>query len=223
MKKICVLLSIITILALSVVLCACGETPAEEKTDNVCYMQEVFYCGKTKDFEVRLSGGIGEAMFVADGQAVDVAPFVTLTLVPLHVDLFNDAYTFVLTGSQGTMEGTLAKDSFGASYTASLGDVAKVGEPTSVTVSSENTQATVEIANMLANSITGTKAMEVAEAHLKDKLSADNKEREVYVKYINDAEAEGSAYYWYVAYIASPTDYYAVLVNDAGKIVSTNP
>ena len=223
MKKFCIILSTV-ILLVGAVLCAaaCTSTPQEED-NHISYMQQSFFWGKNKDFEARLVVGTAETMFVADGKTVEVVPFATLTIVPLHVDLFNETYEYTLTGISGNGEGKLDKDSFGATYSAALHDLDRLGTPQTVTIKSTKIEATIELENMLANSITGVTALETAEKQLADKLAADNKEREIYVKYINDADNDKSAYYWYVAFIASPTDYYAVLVDDKGQVVSVNP
>ena len=218
-----VILTIVALCILCVGTVACTKPPIEEPQENISYMQQSLYCGKTKDFAVRLATGISEKMFVADGRSDEVGDFATLTLVPQHVDLFNDAYTYTLVGTEGRIEGELTKDSFGASYSTDLADIAKVGTPTSVTVASDNAQCTIELTDAMAGSITADEAKKVAQTHMQDKLDASKAEREIYVKYINDGENEQSAYYWYVAFIAAPTDYYAVLVDGQGKILSVNP
>ena len=220
---------LITVTAILCVLCAvlslsaCQKVPAEQEESHISYMQQAFYLGKTKDFTTRLVMGVSEAMFVADGKTTDVRSFATLTVVPQHVDLFNEAYDYTLKGDKGEISGALDKDSFGASYSAAISDLAAIGTPVEVTVKSNKIEESIPLADMLSESITGVKALEIAEAQLTDKLTASDKEREIYVKYINDAESDASDYYWYVAFIASPTDYYAVLVAPDGKIVSVNP
>lgn len=223
MKKIVITLILIFIAITATLAFTACQKPAETpEDDHISYMQQSFYMGKTKDFTVRLTGGVSETLFVADGRTVNVVPFTTLTVIPQHVDLFNEAYDFTLTGDAGTVSGKLDKDSFGASYSASV-DLTSVGTPLSVTVRSDKIEQTIDLADMLKGSVTGTAALDVAQRQLADKLAASQKEREIYVKYINDADSAASDYYWYVAFIASPTDYYAVLVSPDGQIVSVNP
>lgn len=221
MKKLGYVIVIIALLGL--LLCACQGKTAGEEQSTVSYMQSTFYLGRNADFVVRLVGGESEEMFVADGKAQDCRPFCTLTLVPLHVDLFNDAYSFVLTGDKGTAEGELAKDSFGASYSVEIADPQAIGTPLSIAIHGGSTQENIELQNLLQDAITGEKAMEIAQETICDKLAADDKDREIYVKYINDTAKEDSPYYWYVAFIAAPTDYYSVLVDQEGKVVAVNP
>jgi len=224
MKRIVITLSLILVFALSALaLSACNTATPTEETEPISYMQQSFYLGKTKDFTARLSSGLSEALFVADGVSQDVRAFTTLTIVPQHVDLFNLSYTFTLSGDKGEYSGTLDKDSFGASYSAEIPSSDTIGVPQKVTVKSDTIEQTISLDNMLAESISAAKALEIAKASLSDKLTASAKEREIYVKYINDAESDASDYYWYVAFIASPTDYYAVLVSPTGQLVSVNP
>ena len=225
MKKIAIFLSFILILTLTIAaLTACNRTqPEPDAAEPISYMQQCFYMGKTKDFTARLTGGISEALFVADGVSQDVHAFTTLTLIPQHVDLFNESYTFTLKGDKGEYSGALDKDSFGASYSAEIPSLDAIGTPTEVTVKSDKIESTIALSDMLAESITGAKALEIAHTSVEAKLTADTKPREIYVKYINDAESDASDYYWYVAFIASPTDYYAVLISPSGELVSVNP
>lgn len=216
------LIVILAICILFIALSACNRTTHEDEPDHVSYMQQLFYKGGNRDFTVRLIGGTSEAMFVADGVTQNVAPFVDLTVIPQHVDLFNESYTYTLVGTDGEVSGALTKDSFGAAYTARP-DIGGIGTPTSVKLLYDEKESVFDLHDMFADAIKGEKAMQLAEHNLADKLSASDKEREIYVKYINDADSDQSTYYWYVAFIASPTDYYAVLVDNDGEIVSVNP
>ena len=224
MKKtfltICVILCLATLVFTAT---ACQKTPEPEATEPISYMQQSFYMGKTKDFTARLTGGVSETLFVADGVTRDVRPFCTLTLVPQHVDLFNEPYTFTLKGDKGEVSGAMDKDSFGASYSTEIPSLDGVGTPQEVTVKSDKIEQTIPLTNMLADSVAASRALELAKANLEAKLTASAKDREIYVKYINDAESDTSDYYWYVAFIASPTDYFAVLISPQGEIVSVNP
>ena len=224
MKRIAIILSVIFIFTCSILaLAGCRQATPQEEASDVSYMQQSFYMGKTKDFTVRLAGGVSEALFVADGATKDVKSFCTLTVVPQHVDLFNETYTFTLKGDKGEMSSALDKDSFGASYSSEIPSPEAIGTPQEVTVKWDNTEQTIPLSNMLEGSISAARALELAKVSLEAKLTADNKDREVYVKYINDAEKDASDYYWYVAFIASPTDYYAVLISPTGDLVSVNP
>ena len=219
MKK--TLLLIVAIALMGTTLCACATNPPPQS--HISYMQTSYYYGRNPEFTVRLVGGESEAMFVADGQTVDVGHFDTLTLVPQHVDLFNETYSYTLVGTTGEIKGELQKDSFGASYSAQIENIAAIGTPNEVRIVGGDIQENIAIQNMLVDAIEGTKAMEIAQAQLQEKLDADDKEREIYVKYINDVANEESPYYWYVAFIAAPTDYYSVLVDGLGNVVNINP
>ena len=221
MKKI--VLTIVVIALVGIILCACGKVTTPQEESHISYLQTTYYYGHNANFAVRLVGGESEELFVADGKTMDVAHFDTLSLVPQHVDLFNESYTYTLVGTTGEITGNLQKDSFGASYTADIAAIDSIGTPTEVRIAGESVQETIALTDMLQDAITGTKAMEIAQQALQAKLEADDKEREIYIKYINDVGNDQSPYYWYVAYIAAPTDYYSVLVDDQGNVVNVNP
>ncbi len=197
-----------------------GCKPADDETaDDSCvsYIQEELYAGCTPNYNVSLSCGRSEEMFIANGIAGELKDFSTLTVTPLHVDLFNCEYTFKLIGASGELTGALTKDTFGTSFTAEVTGLKNIGEVTSITVISSTAEENVVLTDKLLDKINSEEALKIAEENFAEKVAAEKADgkyaREIYVKYINDAENSGSEYYWYVAYIASPSDYWALLID----------
>ncbi|MBQ9145667.1 MAG: hypothetical protein IJX70_04330 [Clostridia bacterium] len=221
MKHIRIVALIVVILVL--VLCAC--TPKEEEVPSpISYIQQTLYTGGNNNFLVNMSSGRSEELFVADGKVGEVHDFVLISVVPLHVDLFNYSYTYILKGEKGEKTGELIKDSFGAGFSAEIEEIESVGKPISLVLCYQEKEEDITIENKLESMINGVEAIEIAENTLKESLERDGKEREIYVKYINDSSNPESPYYWYVAYIASPADYYSVLISPTdGNVVSVNP
>lgn len=216
---------LIVLLCMSICLglVACGGTPADE-ADPISYMQETLYTAENANFRVSLTSGRSESLFVADGKVTDVKDYANLSVVPLHVDLYNDAYTYTLVGSTGTTQGTLDKDNFGASFEGAIPEWDKVGQPMTLTLQYDGHSEEFSLADRMEGCITGKEAEKIAHDAIKDKLEADNHDRETYVRYINDSSTPSSPYYWYVAYINAPTDYYSVLIDPKeGTVLSVNP
>lgn len=219
-KKISVILAIILLTLCFFVGCNPDSNPECEEKSNISYIQNMFYHGKSANFEVKISCGKSEVLFIADGKTNECKNFSTITVIPCSVDLYNHEYTFTLTGDKGEVSGSLVKDSFGAYYQADI-EIEKVGNITNVKLTYGKKDEEITLANMLDGKIDATKALDTAKDALKEKLNADNKDREIYIRMINNTNKPESEYFWYVAFIATPTDYYSVLINpEDGKIVS---
>ncbi len=220
MKKVFV---IFVLLTLTLALAACGkDTP--QQAEPISYMQQTLYTSSSSNFRVSLSSGRSESLFVADGKVTDVKDFATLSVVPLHVDLYNDTYTYTLTGSTGSVDGELQKDNFGASYEGAIPSMASIGTPQTVTLKWGDHSEQFELTDLLKDAIGANDAKQIAQKTLAAKLEADDHDREIYVRFINDASTPDSPYYWYVAFIHSPTDYYSVLIDPTdGTVLSVNP
>ncbi len=219
-KKLSVLIIILVLSVVFLVACNSEKDPVNEEKNNISYLQSSFYHGKSPNFEVKISCGKSEVLFIADGKTNECKTFSTITVIPCSVDLYNHEYTFTLTGDKGETGGTLVKDSFGAYYQADI-DLSQIGKVISVKLTYSNKNEEIALIDMLDGKIDGMKALEVAQEALKDKLEADNKEREIYIRMINNTNKPESEYFWYVAFIANPTDYYCALVNPGdGKIIS---
>lgn len=222
MKRISILFCfILLILITSFTLTACKKnTEQPEEKNDISYIQTGFYKGENKDFEVKISKGNKEVLFVADGKTNECKDFCAITVIPSSVDLFNNEYEFVITGETGEINGKLNKDSFGAYYEQDV-DVSSIGEISKVTISYGKKTQEITVTNMLKDCLDAKQALEKAREALSERLSSDDKDREIYIRMINNTGNPKSEYYWYVAFIANPTDYYACLINPAdGTVVS---
>ena len=217
------LLSIISaILLFTICFTACKAQESEPAPTNISYCQNSLYVGKTADYNVSLSEGISEILFVADGKTVETENFVELKIIPTSQDLINQTLKYKLTGEKGEIEDVLDKDAFGAYFSATP-DMSVIGKPIKLTIMGKS-ETQVELTDVLAGKLSSSQALSAAREVLNEKLKADGKDREIYVRMINNAEKSDSPYYWYVAFIAAPTDYYSAVVDPAsGKIVSTSP
>lgn len=220
LKNIVILTLILTLVIVLFVGCNNETQGNVEEKENISYLQTCFYHGKSPNFEVKICGGKSEILFIADGKTNECKNFSTITVIPCSVDLYNHEYEFTLTGDKGEVTGTLVKDSFGAYYQADI-DLTKVGAITTVKLTYSSKNEELSLTDMLENKVDGMNALNVAKDALKEKLEADNKDREIYIRMINNTNKPESEYYWYVAFIASPTDYYSALINPSdGKIIS---
>ena len=217
----CILISLFILTTLS----ACDKTQKEE--EEVCeisYIQEELYTGESANFMVTVASGKSENMFIANGTAGDLVDFATLTVTPLHVDLFNCDYQYKLIGENGELCGEMKKDTFGTSFIAELKDYKTVGKLTCVKIIRIDAEEEIALTDRLLDKINSEEALKIAKENLADKIAEEKDagiyKREIYVKYINDEKNAKSDYFWYVAYIASPTDYWALLIDPvSGKVI----
>lgn len=226
MKRIpTVIFSILVVVLLMVSLIGCNNDPIEQTLDNISYIQTALYTGQSLNFTVTVSKGRSEQMFIADGKAGELNEFNTLTVTPLNIDLLNNNYTYKLIGESGELEGALTKDSFGASYTAEIAELDSIGTLNSIKILAVSIEDEICLVNKLADMMDAMEALGIAKSSLEEQIvseTVDNElQREIYIKFINDAKNPTSPYYWYVAYIASPTDYWTVLIDPTtGEVVS---
>ncbi len=226
MKKICaIILSLSLIIALAVFSAGCKREDGYDTVDNISYIQTALYTGQSLNFTVSIAKGRSEQLFIADGKAGDLREFNTLTVVPLNIDLLNNSYTYQLIGESGELQGSLSKDNFGASYTAELSDINTIGTLTSIKILAVSIEDEICLVNRLSDMLDAMEALNIAKQSLEEQIvseTVDNViQREIYIKFINDTKNPTSPYYWYVAFIASPTDYWSVLIDpSSGDIVS---
>lgn len=226
-KTLIIVFSAILILSLLLAAAGCEKFDDDDHilTQNISYIQTALYAGQSLNFAVSVAKGRSEQLFIADGKAGELKEFNTLVVVPLNIDLFNNAYTYKLIGEDGELEGSLTKDSFGASFTAELSDIEQIGALNSITILSINIEDEIALVNKLADMLDAMEALRIAEESLEEQIVSETVDdvlpREIYIKYINDAKNPSSPYYWYIAYIASPTDYWTVLIDPTtGEVVS---
>jgi len=216
-------LSIISaILLFSVIFVACKKQEEATETENVSYSQTTLFTGSNDTFNVSLSSGISEKLFIADGKTTDVGNFVLLKVTPLSPDLLNVELKYKLVGDKGETTDSLSKDAFGA-YLSAEPDLNVIGNPLCIYLINGEKETQIELKDEMQDRISSAQALQIAKEKIKDKLEADDKDRETYVRLINNAENKDSAYYWYVAFIASPTDYYSVLIDGKGTVITTSP
>ncbi len=223
MKKVIIAILIITTLIL---IPACNKTPVDEGLKgNVSYLETHLYTGETSDFAVCLMRGKREDSFMTDGAVTNMSEFTTLKVTPLKTELFGRQYTYKITGATGELTGTLTKDMFGVSYSAEIQNIDSIGAVASVTILSEGVEYTVELTNRLQDMLDWEEALAIAETEFAESIAAETGEdgfgREIHVKFVNNRRDRNSPYYWYVAFIASRTDYWALLIDPStGEIVS---
>ena len=191
-----VLISAVTAIGLA----ACTGDDEFDITKTLSYDQYMYYFGATEDFEVSVTGVNREELFISDGKVGELKDSVKLTLRPLKPALLNFEYTYVLTGESGTLQGSLEKDSFGVSSSASLTDIASIGAIRSVTVTYGD----------------------AFKAEIDAALAEGEFGRETYVKLVRNDHDPNGGYYWFVSFIKDRDDYWAALIDSkTGEVVST--
>ncbi len=224
-KKISVIICTIIMLSIAFTLVACNnkKTDSDEEQPPISYMQTLFYIGKDNEYRVKLIQGRGETLFIADGKQSGNVVFTTLTVTPLNRDQANNKLTYTLIGDKGETSDSLSYEKL-QGYFSATPDISSIGTPSLIKIQEGKRVIEIKLENLLEGKLTADEALSVAEDTLKDKITLDDKDREIYIRLINNSLDPNSEYYWYVAFIASPTDYYSVLINsETGAILSTNP
>lgn len=209
---------------------ACKETPSEPEKQGlerfVSTYHEAVYVGSNEDFGVSFVTGEAEKLIVIDGKVGEIAPFATLTVTPLSAGLFNNTYTYVLKGESGEKTGDLAKDVIGATFSAEVAGAGEIGKVLSVAVVSDGIlDSEITLVNKQEGCLTWREALAVAEKALSEEITAESDTgelpREIYVKLVNALADSDAPYYYYVSFMKSPSDYWALLLDPvSGEIVS---
>lgn len=223
-------IAIVLILLLSLfVFAACKKTPKEEKTGLeklVSTYHDAVYVGANEDFTADFITGECEKLIVIDGEVGELTPFATLTVTPLSAELFNNTYTYVLKGENGEKSGELIKDVVGASFSAEVKEGKEIGKILSVLVKAEGIlESEVMMKDKLEGAISWKEALALAEKELKDTITQEsdtgNLQREIYIKLVNALGNDDAPYYYYVSFIKSPAEYWALLLDPTtGEVIS---
>ena len=227
MKKILIVVAMILTVALISVAC---KKPEEEQKVNplearISTYHSAVYVGSNDDFGADLILGEKEKLIVIDGEAGEMTPFATLTVTPRSADLYNNIYTYLLKGEAGERTGDLTKDVVGAAFTAEVENAGEIGKILSLTVACDGIlQSEITLTDKMEGVIPRSEVLAIAEREFADAITAEsdtgNLEREIYIKLVN-ALSSDSPYYYYVSFIKSPSDYWALLLDPTtGEVIS---
>ena len=228
MKK-ALLIILIRALTLTLFVACRDKKQAEEKSPleqriSTCY--DSVYVGSSEDFRASYITGEKEKLIVIDGEVGDLVTFATITVTPLSAPLFNNTYTYRLTGENGEKTGDLTKDVVGASFSAEVEGTEEIGKILSLTVIAEGIlESEITLTDKMEGTLSRKEILEIAERELHDVITAESDtghlEREIYIKLVNALSDGDAPYYYYVSFIKSPSDYWALLIDPTtGEVIS---
>lgn len=227
MKKVFIVITLILVVLLTFVACN-SETQQEEKSaleKRVSTCHDAVYVGENDDFSADFILGEKEKLIEIDGKVGELTPFATLTVTPRSASLYNNTYTYKIKGEAGERTGDLTKDVVGAAFTAEIENAKEIGKVLSLTVSCEGIlESEVPLVDKMEGTLPRKEILAIAEREFQDAIKAEsdtgNLEREIYVKLVN-ALSSDSPYYYYVSFIKSPSDYWALLLDPTtGEVIS---
>jgi hypothetical protein len=185
---------------------------------NVCYFDERVFFGKNANFAVSVYSGRGEKNFLTDGKATDVESFCKIVL-----NVLNPAYSkiasfdcevFFEDGSHSP--GKIEKDPLTLEYTADI-EAAEIKNVKSVYIKYAAAKGdSIDVKGAAEGGISAegafNAAVKVFSKEIKENTKNGGFDREIYVKFVS-GYGGGEPHYWYVAFIASDSDYWAVLID----------
>ena len=231
MKKVFItgILILVLILSLSLFTACKAKEKAEQKSTlekRVSTYHDAVYVGSNDDFTASFITGESEKLIVIDGEAGELAPFATLTVTPLSAGLFNNTYTYLLKGENGERSGDLVKDVVGAAFFAEVENAKEIGKITSLVIHAQELyESELPLSDKLEGALTWKEILAVAEKefaeNIKQESDTGNLSREIYIKLVNALSDDDAPYYYYVSFIKSPSDYWALLLNPmTGEVIS---
>ncbi len=217
----------------AIALCAVGiltackppKTNLELVADTVSTYQTGLWTGNHEAMDIALTVMQEEDVFLTDGLVGTQVARTQLSLRPKQVELLDKTFTYTLTGESGELKGQLTRNRLGVSFTADITGLEGIGAVQSVTIHDGETEYAIELSNRLDGMIDYLAALKIGYETFQPQIDALLGEkawnREVYIRMIHDAHSPSGGYYWYVSFIASRDDYWAVLMTtDSGQIVS---
>lgn len=226
MRKKIIIAAFCLLLLVCFVACDKIEEPQFALSDSVSYYDTHLYTGETTNFAVAIVRGRREENFIADGTTGELIDFSTIKITPLHMDLFNKQYSYTLKGVDNEIEGELSKDMFGVSFSAEIKDIDTIGDIVNVTIKSKDIEETIELNNKLKDMLDWEDVLSIAEGEFKEKIeseleSEEGFNREIHIKFINNRTDRNSPYYWYLSFISSRNNYWAILIDpETGTVAS---
>ncbi|MDE6550924.1 MAG: hypothetical protein K2M44_05455 [Clostridia bacterium] len=228
MKKKIVLISLTLALILTAVfaLAACKKSGEASINDYVSYDQYMLYSAHDEDISVSITGTKREEIFIADGKVGQLSDYVRITMRPHKAEMLTGEYSYAVVGEIGSLSGNLSKDGFGVSFSADLHELSEIGIISAVKITYGYTVKELSVINRCEGIIDSRaalgKAYEVFKSDIDAALQSKSFNREVYIKLVNDGKNPDSDYYWFVSFISSKEDYWAVLVNSSdGNVISS--
>ncbi|MEG1613214.1 MAG: hypothetical protein RR357_03505 [Clostridia bacterium] len=224
MKKfIVVVLVVLSIFSLN----ACKKKDKDVNlTECVSYAQTHLYSGEDANFQVMVSIGKKEKLFIADGKVENVADFATVSVVPLNLNLANKTFKFALVADGGEVSGELKRDVVSNAYTANVEFGTFKDKLKSIKIYYDDKTVEVPLSNKLTNMLTWEQVLDIAKKELATEIKGNLDEngklhREICIKFIRDKRNPASPYFWYVSFIAEDGSYWALLIEPSkGEIIT---
>jgi hypothetical protein len=217
-KLIVVLCSVVVLAALSVGIFVAANKNEVDLTNNICYFDKYVYFGKNGNFAVSVYAGKGEKNFLTDGKAKEVEDFCRVIL-----NVLNNAYSKItsfecevaLYGGE-RIAGKIEKNPLTLENSVEVA-VPNPDKIKSVYVKYAASKGdSIEVKNLLEDRLSAEQAFEAAgkifAKEIKENAKNGEFKREIYIKFVTGYRGE-EPYYWYVAFIASDSDYWAVLLD----------
>jgi hypothetical protein len=217
-KLIVILCSVLILAAFGVGIFVMTKKDDVDLTGNICYADRYVYFGSNGNFAVSVYAGRGEKNFLTDGKAVGVEDFCKVIL-----NVLNNAYSKITSfeceiafEGGGRIAGKIEKNPLTLEHSA------EITAPNPEKIKSVYVKYTaskgdsIEVKNVLEGRLSAEQAFDAAEKifakEIKESVKKGAFDREIYIKFVAGYRGE-EPYYWYVAFIASDSDYWAVLLD----------
>ncbi|MDR1940618.1 MAG: hypothetical protein LBQ40_07510 [Clostridiales bacterium] len=185
-------------------------------TNNICYSDRHVYSGKNGDLAVTVYAGVAEKSFLTDGKASEVVNFCKIGL-----NVINTAYSKVAAFDYNIIAdgklyaGKLTRDSLTSEMSGSV-DLPDASKIKSIVIRYGSKDHEIPLSGVLDGRMSADDAYKAAVKIFSKEISNGIKNgvfnREIYIKFVTGYGGE-EPYYWYVAFIASDSDYWAVLMD----------
>lgn len=223
-KKITTILVIMIAICLLCVACTDDRPNIQKVSELVSNRQTMMLVGGDENYGVVVAQMHEEDVFIADGLVGKQSTNTTITLKPLKADLLGKEYKYTLVGEKGSLDGELVKDSLGVTFKSKIEGIENIGIIKQVIIKYDDKEVSIDLADKTLG-LDWQKVLQIAYETYQDKIdeaiaSKNGFGREVYIKMLTDKATLGGECYWYVSFIASRDDYWAVLIDTNGTVIN---
>lgn len=212
-------------MAAAVAFSAAGCKSALAKREpNLSELRDELMKAEGERMSAELISGVREQPFVIDGAPGEKCDFTVITVSP---NGFSETaeFDYILEFGGTTAEGELSRHPLRDTFSAELG-IRVRGSATLTVIGPDDYRESFALRSAIGpDDISAADALEIAENRLKGRIkeltSGGSLRAEVYLRFLDNPITTDGGYYWYVAYVPSEYEVYAVLIDPAtGEIAA---
>ncbi|MCL1944970.1 MAG: hypothetical protein FWF56_04110 [Firmicutes bacterium] len=207
----------VLLIVTSVLLVAC-TTIFDQYKDYIAEYRPDLYLYKTEEYEIEVASGWREKDFALDGIVGNKVDFIIITVVPTNGIVDAMTLDYELSVDEQSFGGKMTQHPFRENFSA---EIVSRTNSRPITLKLRSKDKEIGRYNMQVsitpNMIDASRALEVAVDKLKSQIKGmtinGKLNGEVYVLFVKNPVDDNGTLFWYVAFVNTSSDTYAVLID----------